>query len=70
MANGKTIRASFATQSLGFHGIKVFSSMLKLDVTAIEKMVRVLVAIARFSLFVLLVFYFLCFLIFFLLRFV
>lgn len=48
MANGKTIRASFATQSLGFHGIKVFSSMLKLDVTAIEKMVRVLVAVARF----------------------
>ena len=55
MANGKTIRASFATKHLGFHGIKVFSSLLKLDVTAIEKMVSVLVAIARFSLFVLLV---------------
>jgi hypothetical protein len=70
MADGKTIRASFATKRLGFHGIKVFSSMLKLDVTAIEKMVSVLVAMARFSLFVLLVCYFLCFLVFLLLRFV
>ena len=58
MANGKTIRESFAKTHLGFHGIKVFSSVLKLDVTAIEKMVRVLVAIARFSLFVLLVLHF------------
>ena len=66
MADGKTIRASFARKRLGFHGIKVFSSVLKLDVTAIEKMVRVLVAIARFSLFVLLVLHF----IFLLLRFV
>ena len=70
MADGKTIRASFATKRLGFHGIKVSSSMLKLDVTAIEKMVSVLVAMARFSLFVLLVCYFLCFLVFLLLRFV
>ena len=70
MANGKTIRASFATKHLGFHGIKVFSSLLKLDVTALEKMVSVLVAIALFSLFVLLVCYFLCFLVFLLLRFV
>jgi hypothetical protein len=66
MPGGKTIKESFATKRLGFHGIKVFSSVLKLDVTAIEKMVRVLVAIARFSLFVLLVLHF----IFLLLRFV
>ena len=58
MADGKTIRASFATKRLGFHGIKVFSSMLKLDVTAIERMVSVLVAIARLALFVLLVLHF------------
>ncbi len=65
MANGKTIRESFAKTHLGFHGIKVFSSVLKLDVTDIEKKVRVLVAVARFSLFVLLVLDFLCFLCFF-----
>jgi hypothetical protein len=55
MANGKTIRESFAKTELGFLGIKVFSSVLQLDVTHIEKKVRVLFAVARFSLFVLLV---------------
>ena len=60
MADGKTIRESFATKRLGFHGIKVFSSLLKLDVTAIEKLVRVLVAIACSALFALLVLLFLC----------
>ena len=60
MADGKTIRESFATKRLGFHGIKVFSSLLKLDVTAIEKLVRVLVAIACLALFALLVLLFLC----------
>jgi hypothetical protein len=60
MANGKTIRESFAKKRLGFHGIKVFSSLLKLDVTAIEKLVRVLVAIACLALFALLVLLFLC----------
>jgi hypothetical protein len=68
MANGKTIRESFAKTELGFLGIKVFSSVLQLDVTHIEKKVRVLFAVARFSLFVLLVLRF--FLFFLLLRFV
>ena len=60
MADGKPIRESFARKRLGFHGIKVFSSLLKLDVTAIEKLVRVLVAIACLALFALLVLLFLC----------
>jgi hypothetical protein len=62
MANGKTIRASFATKHLGFHGIKVFSSLLKLDVTAIEKMVSVLVAIAfcLYSIFCVFWFFYCC----------
>jgi hypothetical protein len=49
MADGKIIKESFAKEQLGFHAFKVFSSVLQLDVTDIEKRVRVLVAVARFS---------------------
>jgi hypothetical protein len=42
MANGQTILESYAKNVLKFQGIIVYSSLLQLDVTKIEKLVCVL----------------------------
>ena len=42
MANGQTILESYAKKVLKFQGIIVYSSLLQLDVTKIEKLVCVL----------------------------
>ena len=48
-ANGRTILESYAKKVLKFQGIIVYSSLLQLDVTKIEKLVCVLLRCTFYS---------------------
>jgi hypothetical protein len=48
-ANGRTILESYAKDVLEFQGIIVYSSLLHLDVTKIEKLVCVLLRCTFYS---------------------